>query len=71
MRFAKLINTVYGPDVWTKQIAFYLDGVSFALKPIHSKQHEHPKQESGESLAKVYRLDAQQKGGKKELAVNL
>ena len=22
VRFAKLINTVYGPDVWTKQIAF-------------------------------------------------
>ena len=32
VRFAKLINTVYGPDVWTKQIAFYLDGVSFAFK---------------------------------------
>jgi len=41
------------------------------LKLIYLKQHEHPKQESGESLAKVYRLEAQQKGGKKELAVNL
>jgi len=26
------MNTVYGRDVWTKQIAFYLDGVSFAFK---------------------------------------
>ena len=30
--FCSVMQRIYSPDVWTKQVAFYLDGVSFAYK---------------------------------------
>ena len=36
--FAKVMKTIHNPELWTKQVAFYLDGVSFAYKsdPLHA-----------------------------------
>ena len=30
--FCNVMQTIYSPDVWTRKVAFYLDGVSFAFK---------------------------------------
>ena len=30
--FCSEMQTIYSPDVWTRKVAFYLDGVSFAFK---------------------------------------
>jgi transposase len=41
--FAKRIKKDYGNDVWTKQVAFYLDGVSFTHKTNPADQAKAPK----------------------------
>ena len=30
--FCSVMQRIYSPDVWTRKVAFYLDGVSFAYK---------------------------------------
>ena len=30
--FCNVMKTIYNGDVWTRQVAFYLDGVSFSFK---------------------------------------
>ena len=35
--FCSVMQTIYSADVWTRKVAFYLDGVSFVSKEIHWK----------------------------------
>ena len=41
--FCNVMKKIYNGDVWTRQVAFYLDGVSFAFKTNPLKVARAPK----------------------------
>ena len=67
VRFAKVMKTIHNPELWTKQVAFYLDGVSFAYKsdPLHAARA--PTLVSGEDAEKACHLHSQRKDRRKAL----
>ena len=70
VRFCRAMKRAYPVDVWTRQVAFYLDGVSFAFKTNPQAEAKCPRariwRKRGEGLC----LDAQQKAVRKELVVD-